>query len=101
MVSQFKSLVDLETARTEMSQAGIETQLEDGWVYRSITRDVKWGVALPEEIDPAMNTKTLYVWPDSLIAPISFSEVAPRPKVSIQILLLNFGMIATLKSTNF
>ena len=23
-----------------------------------------------------MNSKTLYVWPDSLIAPISFSEVA-------------------------
>ena len=80
MVSQFKSLVDLETARTEMSQAGIETQLEDGWAYRSITRDVKWGVALPEEIDPAMNTKTLYVWPDSLIAPISFSEVALKTK---------------------
>ena len=76
MVSQFKSLVDLKAAREAMKAAGIETELENGWAYRSITRDVKWGVSLPEEIDPSMKSKTLYVWPDSLIAPISFSEVA-------------------------
>ncbi len=80
MVSQFKSLVDLEAAREIMKAAGIETDLEDGWAYRSITRDVKWGVSLPEEIDPSMNSKTLYVWPDSLIAPISFSEVSLKVK---------------------
>ena len=34
--------------------------------------------ATPElkEIDPEMKDKTLYVWPDSLIAPISFTKVA-------------------------
>ena len=80
MVSQFKSLVDLDEARKVMKANGIETALEDGWAYRSITRDVKWGVPLPPEIDPAMNDKTLYVWPDSLIAPISFTEVALKAK---------------------
>jgi methionyl-tRNA synthetase len=48
----------------------------DGWAHRSITRDVSWGIQLPKDLDPEMEGKTLYVWPDSLIAPISFSKVA-------------------------
>jgi methionyl-tRNA synthetase len=48
----------------------------DGWAHRSITRDVSWGIPLPKDLDPEMEGKTLYVWPDSLIAPISFSKVA-------------------------
>jgi len=50
--------------------------LLDGWAHRSITRDVTWGIPLPKDLDPEMEGKTLYVWPDSLIAPISFSQVA-------------------------
>ena len=56
MVSQFSKL-PIEEARELAKSNGIDTVLEDGWAYRSITRDVKWGVPLPEEIDPAMNSK--------------------------------------------
>jgi methionyl-tRNA synthetase len=48
----------------------------DEWAHRSITRDVAWGIPVPTDLDPDLVGKTLYVWPDSLIAPISFTEVA-------------------------
>lgn len=34
------------------------------------------GIPVLAELDPEMKGKTLYVWPDSLIAPIVFSQVA-------------------------
>lgn len=80
LVAQFQSLADLGDAQSRVEEAGIPTELVDGWAYRSITRDVAWGIPLPPEIDPAMAGKTLYVWPDSLIAPISFTQVALRRK---------------------
>jgi methionyl-tRNA synthetase len=66
----------LQAAQERLEAEGIETQLDDGWAHRSITRDVSWGVPLPSDLDPEMEGKTLYVWPDSLIAPIAFSRVA-------------------------
>ena len=48
----------------------------DDWAHRAITRDVSWGIPLPADLDPELAGKTLYVWPDSLIAPISFTQVA-------------------------
>jgi methionyl-tRNA synthetase len=75
VVLQFGTRADLETGRAALSAAGIESQLVDEWAHRSITRDIAWGVPLPD-IDPELAGKTLYVWPDSLIAPISFSQVA-------------------------
>ena len=39
------------------------------------SRDIPWGIPMPE-VDPDIVGKTLYVWPDSLIAPIAFTEVA-------------------------
>jgi methionyl-tRNA synthetase len=69
---------DLVAAQTRLEAEGIPTQLEDGWAHRSITRDVAWGIPLPEDLDPELRGKTLYVWPDSLIAPITFSKVALR-----------------------
>jgi methionyl-tRNA synthetase len=59
-----------------LQKAGIPNEFVDGWAHRSITRDVAWGIPLPTDLDPDMAGKTLYVWPDSLIAPISFSQVA-------------------------
>ena len=52
----------------------------DDWAHRSITRDVAWGIPVPQDIDEQMNGKTLYVWPESLIAPICFSMVALKKK---------------------
>jgi methionyl-tRNA synthetase len=71
---QFNNKPDLEAARTELSARGIETTLADEWAHRSITRDTSWGI--PIEGDPELAGKTLYVWPDSLIAPIAFTQAA-------------------------
>ncbi len=76
VVVQFENKADFNTGLKMMADASIPTQLLDGWAHRSITRDVTWGIPVPEEIDPEMKGKTLYVWPDSLIAPISFTKVA-------------------------
>src|SRR5690606_292792 len=76
VVAQFESKSDLATAESLFSTHGIEVTPLTGWAHRSITRDVSWGIQVPAEIDPEMKDKTLYVWPDSLIAPISFTKVA-------------------------
>jgi methionyl-tRNA synthetase len=76
VVAQFENKADLAIALAVLKENGIDVKLMDGWAHRSITRDVTWGIPVPAEIDPEMTNKTLYVWPDSLIAPISFSKVA-------------------------
>jgi methionyl-tRNA synthetase len=73
---QFESKDEMNQGREALKAHGIETALVDAWAHRSITRDVSWGIPLPVELDPDMAGKTLYVWPDSLIAPISFTKVA-------------------------
>jgi methionyl-tRNA synthetase len=75
IVAQFGNRADFETARAALKDAGIETEVVDEWAYRAITRDTPWGIPVPD-IDPDLAGKTLYVWPDSLIAPISFSRLA-------------------------
>ena len=76
VVVQFENLADYATGKKAMEEKGIACEALDGWAHRSITRDVTWGIPVPEGIDPEMKGKTLYVWPDSLIAPISFTKVA-------------------------
>ncbi len=73
---QFESKEDLEIGKVLIEKLGCKSEWVDEWAHRSITRDVNWGIPLPVELDPDMEGKTLYVWPDSLIAPISFSQVA-------------------------
>jgi methionyl-tRNA synthetase len=73
---QFENKEDLTRGHADLLKNGIPSEFADGWAHRSITRDVAWGIPLPTDLDPDMAGKTLYVWPDSLIAPISFSQVA-------------------------
>ena len=80
IVVQFDNLVDLAAGREKLEEAGVDLELLDGWAHRSITRDISWGIPVPEEIDEEMKGKTLYVWPDSLIAPLSFTQVALKAK---------------------
>lgn len=80
VVVQFESKVDFNSGLKMLEDKGIPCTLLDGWAHRSITRDVTWGVPLPIELDPEMAGKSLYVWPDSLIAPISFTQVALKNK---------------------
>ncbi len=76
VVLQFEDKVGMDAARESLAAMGVETELNNEWAYRSITRDVAWGIPVPDDLDPDLVGKTLYVWPDSLIAPISFSAVA-------------------------
>ncbi|WP_438040295.1 methionine--tRNA ligase [Sorangium sp. So ce128] len=78
LVVQFGNKADLESGRAILEQHGVRVELVDEWAHRSITRDIAWGIPITE--DPDLAGKTLYVWPDSLIAPISFSKVALRDK---------------------
>lgn len=72
----FESKEDLAKGQSILEAAGIPSVITDKWGHRPITRDVSWGIPVPEELDPEMKGKTLYVWPDSLIAPIVFTQVA-------------------------
>ncbi|MCB9692768.1 MAG: class I tRNA ligase family protein [Alphaproteobacteria bacterium] len=76
LVVQFRDAAGMAAGRALLDAQGIDYVLNDEWGHRSITRDVAWGVPVPADMDPELAGKTLYVWPDSLIAPISFSEVA-------------------------
>ena len=76
VVVQFENQADYAVASIVFKTQAIEIEPLTGWAHRSITRDVTWGIPVPEEIDSEMKGKTLYVWPDSLIAPISFTKVA-------------------------
>lgn len=74
VVLQFQNKSDMDTAQIYLKEQSIECSPMNEWAFRSITRDINWGISLPD-IDPDLKGKTLYVWPDSLIAPISFSKV--------------------------
>jgi methionyl-tRNA synthetase len=79
VVLQFENKPALDEGRAKLETWGIASVLADEWACRSITRDISWGIPLPD-VDPDLRGKTLYVWPDSLIAPISFSQVALSEK---------------------
>ncbi|MDH5671447.1 MAG: class I tRNA ligase family protein [Myxococcales bacterium] len=79
VVLQFANRADFDSARDALAAAAIEASPVDEWAHRSITRDTPWGVPIPE-LEPGLAGKTLYVWPDSLIAPISFCQVALESK---------------------
>lgn len=80
IVVQFNNLSELAEGKAALEAAGVEVELLDGWARRSITRDISWGIPVPEEIDEEMIGKTLYVWPDSLIAPLAFTQLALKKK---------------------
>jgi methionyl-tRNA synthetase len=75
VVLQFGSKADLEKGRALLDAKKLPHRLADEWAHRSITRDLSWGIPLPE-IDPDLAGKTLYVWPESLVAPIAFTRLA-------------------------
>jgi methionyl-tRNA synthetase len=79
VVLQFGQRSDFDAGREQLRAAGIDSKPITEWAYRSITRDTEWGIPLGD-FDPALAGKTLYVWPDSLIAPITFSKLALASK---------------------
>ncbi|MBM4361997.1 MAG: class I tRNA ligase family protein [Deltaproteobacteria bacterium] len=71
---QFASKADLATASAQLAAAGIAAEPANDWGQRPITRDIAWGIPVTGE--PELEGKTLYVWPDSLIAPLAFTRLA-------------------------
>ncbi|MBT7609789.1 MAG: class I tRNA ligase family protein [Bacteriovoracaceae bacterium] len=80
VVVQFDNLTDLKNGKKLLANKEIEVELMDAWAHRSITRDVGWGIPVPLDLEEGMENKSLYVWPESLIAPISFTHVALKNK---------------------
>lgn len=76
IIVQFTSKADLETGLALLTEHGVQAEVDHAWAHRSITRDISWGIPVPEDLDPDMKGKTFYVWPESLIAPISFTRFA-------------------------
>lgn len=76
----FDNKKDLATAQATLEKNEIPSVVTDKWGYRPITRDVAWGIPVPKSHETFLKSegqpKTLYVWPDSLIAPIVFTQVA-------------------------
>ena len=72
----FLDKASLVEGKNRLSREGITSEFLDSWAHRSITRDVTWGIPLPKSFGKEGDNKTLYVWPDSLIAPIAFTKVA-------------------------
>lgn len=75
VVLQMKTRADFAVAHDTLGRAGIVARAANEWAYRAITRDTPWGIPV-DDVDPDLRGKTLYVWPDSLIAPISFTKLA-------------------------
>ena len=73
---RFDHTTDYAAGEDLLKAEGIPLKREDSWAERAITRDTPWGVPVPDDKDPIMTRKTLYVWPESLIAPISFTRMA-------------------------
>lgn len=75
VVLRFDDKPAMERGREVLAGESIDTEYVDEWAKRPITRDIAWGV--PADLgDPELEGKTLYVWPDSLLAPVAFSQVA-------------------------
>lgn len=80
IIAQFNNLEELELGKTIFKDNSIEFELLDSWAHRSITRDVSWGIPVPTDIQPGMEGKSFYVWPESLVAPIAFTQTALKQK---------------------
>ena len=68
---EFKSIYDRDAARTILSEAGIRFRTGKALVPFRISGNVSWGVPVPE-ID-GVSGLTVWCWPESLWAPLSFT----------------------------
>lgn len=72
----FKTFLKTPEKETDLNLTALEIKILF-YMAQKIDRVFSRGqFPVPAEIDPSMKDKTLYVWPDSLIAPISFTKVA-------------------------
>lgn len=70
----FETLKDRENACAALNSAGIRFRTGKTLVPFRLTGNAEWGVAAPE-VD-GLSGQTFWVWPESLWAPISFTQAA-------------------------
>lgn len=68
----FASLADMEKARALLAGKGIRYRTGKTLVPFRLTGNITWGVPVPEK--DGLAGLTWWVWPESLIAPISFTK---------------------------
>jgi methionyl-tRNA synthetase len=73
---QFENKNDLNRGHADLRRRGFPASLQTAGRIALLHATSPGEFQLPADLDPDMAGKTLYVWPDSLIAPISFSQVA-------------------------
>ena len=71
---QFATVDDRDAARSVMEQAGIRFRTGKALVPFRITGNIEWGVKAP--VIDGLDGLTVWCWPESLWAPISFTMAA-------------------------
>ena len=90
---QFSSFEDLKRACELLEAEGVVCEVHKSWARRFLSRDTFWGVSLPEGLGLSLEErkqKSFYVWPDSLIAPLSFTKRALRSRGEEEELYLDY-----------
>ncbi len=77
----FDDIDDRDTARSIMKENGIRFRTGKTLVPFRITGNIEWGVKAPD-LDGESGNLTVWCWPESLIAPISFT-VAVNDKLGL------------------
>jgi len=74
----FKALKDREAACKTLRGAGIRFRTGTTLVPFRLSGNVKWGIPVPEK--DGISGQTFWVWPESLWAPISFTQAYLKQK---------------------
>ena len=80
LILLFADYDELSKALDIFTDNNLSYQLKKQWAQRCFSRDTDWGIKLDNYIENLGTTqksfkdKSLYVWPESLIAPISFTK---------------------------
>ena len=72
---EFATIDDRDAARDALLAAGIKIRTGKTLVPFRITGNIDWGVKAPA-LEPGMDGLTVWCWPESLWAPISFTQAA-------------------------
>ncbi|MDO4891335.1 MAG: class I tRNA ligase family protein, partial [Coriobacteriaceae bacterium] len=76
---EFASIDERDVARDALMAAGLRIRTGKTLVPFRITGNIDWGIPVPE-LDPAMAGLTVWCWPESLWAPISFTQAVAEKR---------------------
>ena len=76
---EFATIDDRDVARDVLMAAGLRIRTGKTLVPFRITGNIDWGIPVPV-LDPAMEGLTVWCWPESLWAPISFTQAVAEKR---------------------